>query len=764
MLNDSGGRSSTRRFFPRATLGAGLLAVATVFGAGACSGSGASSDSCVSTRTFFEQNVWSSFMGSKCARCHTPDGVAVAENNAKLVLQPPSYPGFIDANLATLKEVSKIQYEGKSELLLKPLGQMNHGGSVQLDSSSPEYKALSELVDRLSKDDSCADAPSNALAFVKTLDSTSTLRKASLDLAGRLPKPEEKDAVSKGGDAALDAALDGMMKEDAFADRMTEMFNDVFLTDKYLGYDRAAIDFMDEDVYTGLAPYKMDPRPADTYLVNEALAREPINLINYVITHDRPFTEILTADYTVVNPFLAKAYNVTDAQFTDPMNPKEFVQAHVSNKNGMVPHAGVISTPVFLNRWQTTPTNRNRGRARRLFLYFLATDVLKIAERPVDATKVTAQENPTRDSSACNVCHRVIDPVAGGFRGYDDQDYEQFDPMAGWHDEMFAPGFGSDKMDPSYYTHAQQWLVGQMASDPRFAINAVYMAYKGLTGHEPLAYPRDATDPDFDSKLAAWTAQDTFFRQTAADFTQRNSNFKVVIKAIVKSPYYRAVEGDPATPFMQTDIGTGRLLTPEMLNRKIQAVTGYKWRKPYNWDEQHDWLLEDYDLLYGGIDSADVPTRLTTANSLIASVGSVMANEMSCRLTAYDFTNAKKDRHLFPLIDPTEVPESAGHTVDGAVANIKANIQYLHELLLDEKLDINDPEIERTYQVFLDTWRELNASGDKSLTGPCQGQWDPATGKDLPDAVKITNDPNFTIRSWMAVTAYLLSDWRFLYE
>src|SRR5262245_43302466 len=97
-------------------------AAATVIGLGACH----SSDDapCVSTRESFEQSVWSTFMGSKCTKCHTPDGVAVTENNAKLVLEPASYPGFIDTNLATLKMISNIQYQGKSELLLKPIGQM----------------------------------------------------------------------------------------------------------------------------------------------------------------------------------------------------------------------------------------------------------------------------------------------------------------------------------------------------------------------------------------------------------------------------------------------------------------------------------------------------------------------------------------------------------------------------------------------------------------------------------------------------------------
>src|SRR5262249_23619378 len=160
----------------------------------------------------------------------------------------------------------------------------------------------------------------------------------------------------------------------------------------------------------------------------------------------------------------------------------------------------------------------------------------------------------------------------------------------------FATGFGSDTMDPSYYSHAQQWLGPEMAKDPRFAISAIYTAYKGLTGHEPLAYPRNADDPDFDSKLAAWSEQDSLFPTTAHDFTAKGSNFQNLVKAVILSPYYRAVEGNPATPYMQLDMGTARLLTPEMLNRKIAAVTGYRWRKTYNWNEQHDWLLEDYNL------------------------------------------------------------------------------------------------------------------------------------------------------------------------
>ena len=187
-------------------------------------------------------------------------------------------------------------------------------------------------------------------------------------------------------------------------------------------------------------------------------------------------------------------------------------------------------------------------------------------------------------------------------------------------------------------------------------------------------------------------------------------------------------------------------------------------RKTYDWANNHDWLLEDYDILYGGIDSDSTITRLTDPNAIMSAVAGRFANEAACAITAWDFTKDKSTRTFFSLIDLTEVPESAGHTVDGSVGDIKANIQFLHKYLLDETLDLTDPEIDRTYQLFLDTWHELSQSGDTSLPNNCQGQWNPNDGTNLPMNVQINDNKNYTLRSWMAVMTYLLSDYKFLYE
>jgi hypothetical protein len=748
----------------------------------------AEANACLSNRQFFERKVWGAFMSQKCAKCHTPDGEANADKATDMVVQSASYPGFLDTNLAQLSIVARTDVDGQSKLLQKPLGKLAHGGGVQLTEDSAEYAALVEMTARLkSGTDPCPGSAVAALPAIQLLDGPSTLRKVTIDLGGRLPTDDALAAVAKPGaegDAALDAQLDALMTEEVFYDRLREMFNDLLLTDRFLEYGGAMVDAIDDKkLYPGLTPYKngcdTDECKAFRYQINRGIAREPLELIRYVVRNDRPFTEILTASYALVNPYMAKAYGV-DPGFSNPADPNEYKEAQVSLGTGIaVPHAGLLSTPAFLNRWPTTPTNRSRGRARRVFSFFLATDILKIAERPVDASSITQVEIPTMNSSACTTCHRVIDPVAGGFRGYDPNSYEDFDPNKEydsehhkWYADMFPPGYAGADMPSDAYSKGLPWLAQQLTTDPRFVISAVNTVYTGLTGHKPLAYPTDPAAPDYGAKLTAWGAQDAFFRTVGEEFKQSNFNIKVVFKALLKSPYYRAagVAGDvPADQqAVLADVGTGRFLTPEVLNRKITAITGAPWRKQYEWNKQHDWLAEDFVLLYGGTDSNNAPVRLTDPNGIAASVAWRMANEVACHITAYDFTKPKDQRRFFPMVEANEQPELAGHPVDGSIASIRANLVHMYKLFLGQTLDPADPEIERALQLYVETFRELQAAGKEDIEYECQGRIDPASTVDppteLPKDQQITKDKNFTIRSWMAVTTYLLLDWKFLYQ
>lgn len=727
---------------------------------------GSSSDECQSARTYFEQNVWGTFMGSKCTKCHTPDGVAVAEKGAKFVLQPSSYPGFLDANLKMIEDIARIDVDGKPIILVKPTGGDSHGGGQVIAGDGDELKALETLIDKIKNPPSCGDAQTESIEGVALLSPADTFRKAAINLAGRLPTSDEDKKVTS--DAALLTALDGLMKEDVFLERVKEMWNDSLLTNRWDRYGDGLYIINEDDF-----PKINDIRDGDSYdsvrrAVSRAIAQEPLNLVAYVVQQDRPIKEILTADYVVANPFNGMVYDVTG--FKDPTNELEFKEARLTAYDGTkIPHAGILTTASFLNRWPTTPTNRSRGRARQVYKSFLAFNVLKISERPVDAAKITAVDNPTMNSQYCNVCHTVIDPISGDFRGWSENgNYTKFYEDAEWHNDMLPAGFGSDPLPPDKYNSGLAWLATRIVDDPRFAISVVHTVYSGVTGHDPLPYPADNEAPDFDEKLKAWDAQDAFFRDAVDKLTKGNWNVKEVVKAVVMSPYFRAKSAVGGTPASLADVGTGHLLPPEALNRKIHAVTGVWWGDYDGDGNRRDMLAKEtyqnYFIFYGGMDSDSVISHIKQPNGTVAAVANRMANEMACSLTAWDFTKASDKRRFFPLVDRAIVPESSGNEVPASVEAIKENIAYLHHLILGENLKPDSPEVARTYKVFLDTWHELQGAETDDLVWWCRGRWDPSTGLDLPEDQMINDDPDKTIRSWQAVMSYLMMDYKFIYE
>ena len=164
--------------------------------------------------------------------------------------------------------------------------------------------------------------------------------------------------------------------------------------------------------------------------MRRSIAREPLELMSYIVKNDRSFQEIVTADYTVLNGYTALAYNNPYTEYTPPFDEHDFYEGSIwvtrDGEGVRFPHAGILTSPMFLNRYPTSRTNRNRHRARIVLRELLATDILRIANRPIDPTKAVALANPTREDPACKTCHVIIDPIAGAFQKWDDNDFEEY--------------------------------------------------------------------------------------------------------------------------------------------------------------------------------------------------------------------------------------------------------------------------------------------------------------------------------------------------
>jgi hypothetical protein len=662
-----------------------------------------------------------------------------------------------------------------------------------------------------------------------------TLRKASLELTGKLPTERQQQATAEHGQVGVEASLAEMMRDERFFDRMMELYNDHFLTDKYLGRENA-VELLSEEVYPNLRWYerKYPGNEQKAEVTNDSLAREPLELIAHVIRSERPFTEILTADYTMANGYSALSLvGLPDIPLGIGEDPESFRPVQIPG----IPHAGILTSAMFLNRFPTSDTNINRHRSRMAYWFFLDIDINKFGSRPVDAS-ADFGENPTLNNPDCTVCHTTMDPVAGLFMNWNERG--EYDGSGEWFgpDYILPPGFNGETLPDRDRPRALKWFATRLAENPRFAQATVKTVFEGLTGQKilditvpmtpemaedalqdpdpitdpdpvtdpdggmggaggaggagtggmggagaggadgtggmggmggepapppPLPEPEPQIDPNVDPALErAYNVQQQILRTIQRRFIDSGYNMKLLVREIVLSPYFRAKNSTPLTAEMEIELstfGTSRFLTPELLSRKIEATTGVPWRAG---PDRRGYLLGQYRIFYGGIDSDLVVKRVTEPNGVMASLAQRMAYEVACSAVPYDFSKSAKERVLFPNIDP-DTPLSE------ASEQVRETVRHLHERLLGETLADDDEEIAATIGVLMEAHALgrnglANGSVPEELAEPCRLYNDRITGGDLSGSRSIDRDPEYIIRAWMAAVSYLLSDYRFLYE
>src|SRR5690606_1827558 len=109
---------------------------------------------------------------------------------------------------------------------------------------------------------------------------------------------------------------------------------------------------------------------------------------------------------------------------------------------------------------------------------------------------------------SCASSHDIIDPIAGAFQKYDDNDQERYRPIRGWYGEMLAAGYGDAQMPTDWLGNAPLWLGRRIADDPRFPFAMVKIVYEGLMGRSPGDYPQDFDAADYSARFNAWRSQE----------------------------------------------------------------------------------------------------------------------------------------------------------------------------------------------------------------------------------------------------------------
>lgn len=718
---------------------------------------------CATPEEMFADRVWPQVMDRTCIACHTAAGAA--SMSRLLLVRAGEDPGYLTTNFERVRALAAEhvpEADNRSLLELKPSGGVMHGGAVAIVPGGPQHQLLRDFVARL--DGAMCDPteepplPYPFYDSVTYVEPIALLRRVTLNLNGRLPTAAERAAVEAGGLDALGPIVDAIMEDDRFLDRLKEAFNDIFLT-------RGPME-------TGVLSYAYYPdrgwpssmyAPPEIYRVDadyrRALYDEPVELIAHIVANDRPFTHILTANYTVVSPYTARGYGVFDdirTQFTNENDPFEFIETRLParttwcevppcetrsepTRDGLYPHAGLLSMLQFLVRYPSTDTNRNRGRARQFFQLFLGYDIMASAPAVTDAAAVTARfANPTLEAPDCVACHRALDPIAGLFQDYDNRGDYQFRDTP-WFTDMFAPGYGMTNIPATEMPHALQWLGAQAAADPRFPIAMAEYAYYILTQERVMVAPPPG-DPMGAAVRRGYDAQREAITDAADAMVAAGFDFKAAIRSLIFSDFYRANGVSvPVTDVRRraelTVLGASALYTPEELTRNTRAIFGIE----LNLDPTYPY--ETGYMLYGGIDYLDVTMRTALPNGAMGALMRSHAHAIACTAALREFWDAGiAPTPLFPMVDEDTVDE----------ARIRQNLVHLHDLVLGEELTVTAPEIDRSYALF-DTVRTAGAA---RVTAGTESDSLPYTCRaEMPG---VPDDRDYVMRAWQAVITYLV--------
>jgi hypothetical protein len=676
----------------------------------------------IDPESFFQEHIADDLLAAKCLNCHVDGGPS---EHTRLVFVSEGSPDQDTLN-QTILENFVTSIDGAQELILSKIqGGLSHGGSFVFGSSSQEWQNLQTFIALVQEGDAPVSTGAELAAFwdgISLASARQTLRRSALIVAGRLPTEAEVD-LAESGDDGLRQTLRDMMSGDVFHDFLISGSNDRLHTDAFLnglfmdlldccyGYYPVFVNKNFDAEITGdqdLIAEKDDWRNK----VLKGFSRSPLELIAHVIENDLPYTEILTADYMMVNPQMAEALRSGVNFETD--DSSEFLPGHnngqilvgddtvqeqttnvglnVMSHSGFIdyPEAGVLNTQAFLNRYPTTETNRNRARARWTYLHFLGVDIEKSAPRTTDPVALADNNNPTLNNPACTVCHQLHDPVAGAFQNYGnfgwfrdawngadalpdtykhpewfggDPESTLYQPGDTWYRDMRAAGIeGAVAPSPE---NSLQWLAQEIAGDLRFTTATINFWWPAVMGAATLEAPESPVDQNYAAQLRAYEVQRADIQELADAFVDSGYKVKDLLVEMMMSPWFRANSIDAVLASGRDkelyEAGTRRLLTPEELERKTEYLMGFLWN---GWDDEYQVdgvysaLGDRLRLYYGGIDSLGVKERARELTTLMYHTALRQSLEMACSVVVDDFSRPDEERQVFAGIDRHQTPLS----------------------------------------------------------------------------------------------------------
>ncbi len=493
---------------------------------------------------------------------------------------------------------------------------------------------------------SAADTAEATVAALPVMDDARLLSRLSLDLRGVRPTPAELETLAA-DPSRLAELTEDFLHDPRFEERVQQLYAEVYLTRADAFLLRAA-DFGEDDEVA----------------FARAVGEEPIRLVARVAAEDRPWTDIVTVDWTMANESNANAWNL---DYSGPgWAPARYQDGR--------PAAGVLSTNGMWWRYGSTASNANRKRANQVSRILLCNDYLVrpiTFDRNVDLLDQDAVEDAIANNPDCANCHISLDPLAAYFFGFWNYAEDSYLEASSYHPErerLWADVLGTS---PAYYGQPGTSLADlgrQIASDPRFPTCAVEQVFEGLLR-------REVEPSDMDALTAHREA-----------FLQDGLRMRALFRSIVQDPRYRSADVEAADDAGAVPV---KMVTPDQLVSQVAALTGYQWT--YQGADMLSNDLVGLRTLAGGADGVTVNRSARSPNATI-----VLVQERLAELAGvYAVEQAIAEGHsdLFAEIDLNDTPAS---NPDGSVAQIVA----LHKAIFGRTIAPDGPEVAANLDLY----------------------------------------------------------------
>jgi hypothetical protein len=509
---------------------------------------------------------------------------------------------------------------------------------------------------------------------VVLLEPTARLVRISMAMRGTRPSADELAQIAE-DPTALATIVDAYLDDPALGETIRELHNDAWLTASERGFPL------------------MDPlMDSNSLAIGLSVSTGPLRLVEHVVMNDLPYTEIVTADYAVMDELTAAVWG-TDH---DPEGEPQQVTAQQPGP----PAAGILSDGALWIRHRSDAANYQRGRANFVSSALLCNDFLERdieVDASIDLADPDAVKEAVTTNESCVSCHQSLDGLAStmfGWRGALNNNQILAYPVANmWLPNNVDNWENSTEREPSYFGSdvADLGELGEMiAADPRFSLCAAKRFYSFF--HQvPLAeVPLEA----------AGTLQSTLI----------DSGFdaKAMIRALVLDDAFAVSHA--SAPELADDVRGLKKVRPYQLARMVDDLTGFTWQTNIdNETTPPEKLVGDLDLirgarfgfavLAGGIDGLYVEQPTDTVNATTALVLRGLAQQAAAHVVTADF--AKDDpsaRRLLHEVGPDDADE----------ATITIQLVALHARLFGELVDADDPSVIAAWSLFSATAEESN--------------------------------------------------------